>query len=320
MVALKMASCLRKIDELAIRELASYSYSEASMVKVFVYALIKGIREFKTLHDHLVEKPEVQSWLGWSNVPHRTTLSRRFKALPAQLCALIAEIYQKFVIAKQIHEEVMSVDSSLLQAHGKVWHKKDREAGILPRCGNIDTEAHGGMDGCAEWTFGYRVHCLVNADADLALPKDVAVYAANIKDGAVFTDTLAASLGSDTNVVLADGSYDEQPCYDVCDNKHISLIAPLEVKPNTPPERVERATLFNDPEVRELFSLRKVSVEPFQGHLKSLFDLEQLPLKGLKNVRALVTLAVFVYIFLAWLNHQLNRPILHLKQTLLTLP
>jgi hypothetical protein len=319
MVALKMESCLSEIDELAIKELSRYSYSEGSMVTVFVYALIKGIPEFKTLHDHLEGKPEVQSWLGWSKGPHRTTLSRRFKALPEQLCSLVAEVYQKFVTAKQIQEEVMSVDSSLMQAHGNIWHKKDREANVLPKCGNIDTEAHWGVNGCGEWTFGYRFHCLVNADADLALPKDVAVYAANIKDGTVFTDTLAASLSSDTNVVLADGSYDEQPCYDLCDAKQISLIAPLEVKPNTPPERIERAELFNDPETREVFTLRKVSVEPFQGHLKSLFDLEQLPVKGLNNVRALVTLAVFVYNFLAWLNLLLNRPILHLKQTLLAL-
>lgn len=319
MVALTMKDCLDKIDELAVSELASYTYSEGSMVKVFVYGLTKGIREFKTLHDHLGEKAEVQSWLGWKSIPHRTTLSRRFKALPERVNALITEVYQKFISSKHIQEEAMSVDSSLMQAQGNVWHKKDREAGVLPTCGNIDTDAHWGVSGCGEWTFGYRVHCLVNADADLALPKDVAVYAANIKDGAVFIEELAASLSSETNVVLADSSYDEQPCYDVCDAKQISLITPLEVKPHTPPERIERADLFNDPEVRALFALRKVSVEPFQGHLKSLFDLEHLPMKGLKNVRALVTLAVFVYNLLAWLNHLLDRPILHLKQTLLAL-
>jgi hypothetical protein len=319
MVALRMQECLEQIDRLAIQELASYNYSEGSMVKVFVYGLIKGIHEFKTLHDHLEGKPEVQNWLGWSTVPHRTTLSQRFKALPEQLRALIAELYQKFVTGAEIQEEVMSVDSSLMQAQGNVWHKKDREAGILPPCGNIDTEAHWGMNGCGEWTFGYRVHCLVNADAELALPKGVAVYAANIKDAKVFTEELSPSLSAETNVVLADGSYDEQPCYEVCDKKEISLIAPLEVKANTPPERSERAALFNDPEVRELFTLRKVSVEPFQGHLKTLFDLEQLPVKGLKNVRALVSLAVFAYNLLAWLNLLLNRPILHLRQTLLAL-
>jgi hypothetical protein len=319
MLTLKLEDCLKKIDELSIHELRSYSYSEVSMVKVFVYGLIKGIYEYKTLHDHLEGKPEVQSWLGWQKVPHRTTLGRRFKAMPTQLGVLIGEVYQKFVSTEKIQEEVMSVDSSLMQAQGNVWHKKDRELGVLPTCGNIDTEAHWGVNGCGEWTFGYRIHCLVNADAELVLPKQVAVHAANLQDGSVFANELAPLLSENTDVVLADAGYDQQSCYTVCDNKEISLIAPLEVKPNTPPERIERATLFNDPEVRELFALRKVSVEPFQGHLKTLFALEQLPVKGLKNVRSLVTLAAFVYNFLAWLNLLLNRPILHLKQTLLAL-
>jgi hypothetical protein len=340
MVALKMQDCLGKIDELAIKELGSYSYSERSMVKVFVYGLIKGIYEFKTLHDHLHEKAEVPEWLGWKDIPHRgtksldtlnsclllgfstsnrTTLSRRFKNLPEPIRSLIGEIYAVFVRNEQVIEDAMSIDSSLMQAQGNIWHKKDMVAGVLPTCGNIDTEAHWGVNGCGEWTFGYRFHCLVNADAELALPKDVAVHAANIKDGGVFNNHLADSLSSETRVIFADGSYDEQACYDLCDQKQISLITPLEVKPNTPPERIERATLFNDPEVRELFALRKVSVEPFQGHLKTLFDLEQLPVKGLKNVRSLVTLAVFVYNLLAWLNQLLNRPILQLKQTLLAL-
>lgn len=120
MVALKLQDCLKKIDELAIEELARYSYRELNMVKVFVYGLIKGIYEFKTLHDHLEGKAEVQSWLGWQRVPHRTTLSRRFKALPKQLCALIAEVYREFVNSNHIQEEVMSVDSSLMQAQGNV--------------------------------------------------------------------------------------------------------------------------------------------------------------------------------------------------------
>ena len=40
MVALTREDCLTKIDELAIKELASYSYSEGSRVKVFAYRLI----------------------------------------------------------------------------------------------------------------------------------------------------------------------------------------------------------------------------------------------------------------------------------------
>jgi hypothetical protein len=116
MVALKMQDCLGKIDELTMKELRRYSYSERSMVKVFVYGLIKGIYEFKTLYDHLHEKAEVPEWLGWETIPHRTTLSRRFKNLPEQVRSLISEIYAVFVRNEQVIEDAMSIDSSLMQA------------------------------------------------------------------------------------------------------------------------------------------------------------------------------------------------------------
>jgi hypothetical protein len=44
----------------------------------------------------------------------------------------------------------MSVDSSLMHAHGNVWHSKQRKAGELPSCGNIDSDAHWGVSGAGE--------------------------------------------------------------------------------------------------------------------------------------------------------------------------
>ncbi|MEZ4631253.1 MAG: hypothetical protein R2880_11175 [Deinococcales bacterium] len=40
----------------------------------------------------------------------------------------------------------------------------------------------------------------------------------------------------------------------VCDQKDVSLIAPIKVKKSTSQERRERAELYHDPEVRELLS------------------------------------------------------------------
>ena len=100
------------------------------------------------------------------------------------------------------------------------------------------------------------------------------------------------------------------------DARGISLIAPITVKKGTPPERRERAALYHDPEVREAFCTRRTTVEPFQGHLKELFALEYLPVKGLLNVRALVTVAVVAYMLLALLNHRLGRDVLRLRSTL----
>ena len=80
-----------------------------------------------------------------------------------------------------------------------------------------------------------------------------------------------------------------------------------EVGKNTPKKRLARAALFATPDVREVFALRKTSVEPFQGQIKDLFGLERLPMKGLLNVRALCNLAVVTYCLLVLFNVGLGR-------------
>ena len=320
MITPDLKSYLSLVDELDLpKTLDRYSYGESSLIKLFLYALVKGISGFKTLHDHLLERPEVLALVGLDQLPHRTTLSRRFKRIPKGLQQAMTTLHEHFIETGIGEASVMSADSSLMHAEGNVWHSKDRKARRLPSCGNIDQEAHWGISGQGEWVFGYRLHCLVNADATAPLPRNICVYPANVKDAQVFSRELSASLSEDTNLVLADGGYDEQPCYDACDERGISLIAPLQVKTNTPEDRCERARLYNDPEVREVFALRKATVEPFQGRLKALFKLEHLLVKGLANVRALVTLAALAYLLLAYFNLRLGRDLLCLKQTMLAL-
>jgi hypothetical protein len=320
MIALNLESYLGLVDEVEMPEDArSYLYSERSMVKLFLYALIKGMIGFKTIHQHLQEKPSVLHLVGFTKLPHRTTLSRRFKAMPTSLRQMLGKLHEKFVEAAVIQLLVMSTDSSLMHAHGNIWHAKDMKAGKLPTCGNIDREAHWDISGAGGWVFGYRLHCLVNAEIGIPLPRDIGVHPANVKDGKVFVEESSTSLHETTEVVLGDGGYDEQACYEVCDAKGISLITPIQVKKNTPLDRRERAALYNDPEVREVFALRKATVEPFQGHLKDLFGLEYLPLKGLANVRALVTCAALAYLLLVYLNYRLGRNLLCLKATLLAI-
>lgn len=214
----------------------------------------------------------------------------------------------------------MSVDSSLMHAHGNVWHSKQLKAGEIPSCGNIDTEAHWGVSGAGEWVFGYRLHSLMSCGPyGLELPYHATVEPANVKDAEVFKTVFVPSLPEGTEIILADTGYDDESCYKLTDAKEISLLAPIKVKKHTPPERRERAELFYSSEAREVYYLRKTTIEPYQGQLKDLFKLEHLPVKGLRNVRALAMLATLAYLFLVRLNPCLNRPPTQLKATLYAL-
>lgn len=319
-VTLDLESLLSLVDELTLpKDSGNCDYATRSMLKLYLYMLIKRIKGFKTLAKQLQLKRDLLAHFGLKGSPHRTTLSRRFKQLPDVLREQIRSLHAAFEAEGVTLVDAMSVDSSLMHAAGNVWHKKQRDKGELPSCGNIDQEAHWGKSGCGQWVYGYRVHCLVSGCSQAALPCDVEVASANIKDAAVFKDQLARSMPDQTQVLFGDGSFDDQSCYDLCDTKEISLITPIKAKPYTPPDRLERVKLYNDPEVREAFCLRKTTVEPFQGQLKVLFGLEYLCMKGIRNVRALVILATLAYLLLARLNHRLGLDILKLQDTLIAI-
>lgn len=321
MLTLSMRSFVAQVDRLdVVVESYPYLYDERSMVKLFLYSLIRGITSFKSLRRHLQERPEVLKLVGLATVPHRTTLSRRFKRLSTSLSSLLGQLHQRFVLREHTDPTVMSFDSTLMQANGNLWHAKDMKAGKLPRCGNIDTEAHWGVSGAGEWIFGYRLHCAVSCcPSGHVLPHNISVHAANRKDARVFKEELATSLPQETLLALGDSGYDDKDCYALCDKQEVSLLAPVKVKKNTPPERQQRAILFHSTEAKEVYALRKTTVEPFQGQLKNLFGLEYLPLKGLLNVRTLATLAAVAYALLVMLNLRLQRPATQLKATMLAL-
>lgn len=319
-VALEIKSFLNFVDELDIDcDSDKHIYSTKSLLKLYLYMLIKQISGFKTMAKQLTLKSELLTLFGLPGCPHRTTLSDRFKALPLLLREQIRDLHNQFVKDDVTLADALSADSSLMHAKGNVWHKKQRDKGELPKCGNVDTDAHWGVSGCGDWVYGYRVHCLVSSPSEAALPFDVEVEPANIKDYQVFKEKLALNIPQETQVLFADSGFDDEACYQICDKKNISLITPIKAKKNTPQHRLDRLALYNDPEVREVFSLRKTTVEPFQGQLKYLFSLEQLCVKGIKNVRPLVLIAALAYLLLAKLNLALGLDILKLQDTLLAI-
>lgn len=316
-ITLDMESWLGLVDELEIAEKDSYEYKNKAMLKLYLYMLVKNITNFKTMVNHLKRKPSVLGLVGFEKCPHRTTLSTRFKVMPEDIRKQLRALHSSFVEEEESLVELMSTDSSLMEAAGNKWHKKDREKGVIPSCGNIDTDAHWGKSGCGKWTFGYRVHCVVSCQS--TLPYDVQVEPAHVKDAYVFKRDFVQHFPKETLVVLGDSGYDDEKCYQLCDAQEISLITPIKAKKSTPPERLERVDLYNDHDVREIFIHRKTSVEPFQGHLKTLFGLEKLCMKGIENVRALVSLATFAYLLLAKFNSYLELDILKLQDTLLAI-
>ena len=122
--------------------------------------------------------------LGLATVPHRTTLSRRYKALYPILqdfvafLAQYAEDLDPAFDSRELYE-----DKSLFKAQGPVWHQSDRQAGrIPPGLHHLDTEATWSKSAYHGWVYGYGVHL---SDNRAGFPTLVQVETASVSESPV---------------------------------------------------------------------------------------------------------------------------------------
>ena len=141
-------------------------YSEKLFMKALVIMILRRLHRvgelLAVLEEPTPEMKMVRQLLSeQGRFPTRRTFQRRLKALPERLPEQIGCLGRYLVEVLKPWESrgrAVALDSTTLQAKGGVWHKKDKEAGIVPHS-SIDTEAgwtksgwHGGfMDGSCTW-------------------------------------------------------------------------------------------------------------------------------------------------------------------------
>jgi len=87
----------------------------------------------------------------------RRSWERRLKSIPKTLPAQIGCLEPLVLLQPWAASGAMAIDSTVLRAHSGVWHRKDREAGEVPRTA-IDTAAHWTRAGWHGWVYGWRLH------------------------------------------------------------------------------------------------------------------------------------------------------------------
>src|SRR5262249_40693717 len=134
--------------------------------RLFLKALvIMMVRRLHKVHEFLAvlaePTPEMHRLRGLltdlqGRFPSRRTWERRLAAIPDTLPAQIGCLGRHLVALIQPWTDcarAAAIDSTVLRALGGVWHKKDREAGVVPHT-SIDTEAHWTKAGWQGWVLG----------------------------------------------------------------------------------------------------------------------------------------------------------------------
>jgi hypothetical protein len=220
--------------------------------------------------------------------PSRRTFQRRLKALPERLPEQIGCLGRHLVeVLKpwQSRGRAVALDSTILQAKGGVWHKKDKKAGKVPHT-SIDTEADWTKSGWHGWVYGWKLHLAI-AVCEVWIPLAARLTPANTADNEV-APHLIEQLPDEARFVLGDIHYNAPNVREACQSTERFLVAS---------KRGAYPHTDDGVEVRRIFhKLRSMANENFNEHFKAIFEVhEQVPTKGLINTQRFALGAVFVY-------------------------
>jgi hypothetical protein len=271
-----------------------FTYTEEMFIIFFMLMQFRQIYAFKAQWRWLTKHPEILEMLGWAKVPHRTTISRRYKAL--------YDVVQEFVLFigqyapdldEQFSQTHLVEDKSLFKALGPVWHQSDRKAGRIPeKLRKLDTDATWSKSAYHGWVYGYAIHMTCT---EHAFPTLIQVETAAVAESVVLDqkeDVILAQLRPQT--LAADDAYTKATRIRRWAQRGVALLTPAL---KWMKGRFARAyhRFLKRPDIVGHLVKRRTSVEP-------LFDLiakvigttakqKQLPVQRIDNVRSCLALA-----------------------------
>ena len=80
--------------------------------------------------------------------------------------------------------------------------------------------------------------------------------------------------------MIGDCGYDDQKLYDLSINRGFELICPVQRYEHTTPDRLELIQFYESELGQAIYSWRSKSIEPLIEHLKSVFRIDPLPVRG----------------------------------------
>ena len=269
-------------------------YADRLIVKALVIMIIRRLYSAYSLLAFLDQDTDLTQALRaeltdtQGRFPSRRTWERRLQALPDTLPGLVGCLGRYLVDLIQPWAQTgraAALDSTPLRAKGGVWHKKHREAGVVPHS-TIDTQAHWSKSGYHGWWYGWKLH-LACTVAAIWIPLAAELTPANVADNEV-APLLLRQLPFEVRYVLGDTHYNDPDLRTACVLSNRLLVASRRGKY---PHRGVGV------DVRRIFHhLRSKAIEPFNGLFKNVFEWGgQVPVKGLHRTQLIVLGAIVVY-------------------------
>lgn len=273
-----------------------YTYQNQSMIVFFMWMQFKKIYKFQAQWQWLTQHPESLSMLRWEAVPHRTTVSRRYKALYEVVQSFSAFLGQNSeALGTEMSTKHLNEDQSLFKAEGSVWHQSDRLQGHIPeKLRNLDRDATWKKSAYHGWVYGYGIH-LTTTQAGFPVLMEVETASFSEKEAIERKEeTILKQIKPDT--LCGDDAYTKAMRIRNWAKQSVILVTPALRWRNGKYAKAYRQFIKTQIDIVEILKKRKTAIEPIFDLIAQLLGTsgkqKQIFRQGSKNVRTHLGLGV----------------------------
>ena len=179
----------------------------------------------------------------------------------------------------------VSVDKMMNESLGPVWHRSQKSRGIIPKgLRGVDKEANWGVSASDGWVYGHgSLSIVVNSKkhAFLGLFRYMPNNGNEAK--AMYEETMKIA---EIKTVSMDGKADNIDLfYDMKRNEKTLITTPRRNRKRSSERRSAMIDFLESPKIRAKYKERGIYVEPMQGIVKDIFDLDKCWMRGAENNR-----------------------------------
>ena len=154
---------------------------------------------------------------------------------------------------------------------------------------------------------------MISSTGSIIVPLRADFTTANVHDNLMYAPMMISPgcICKDTCYMIGDSGYDDHKFYDFSTNRGFELVCPVQRYEHTPIiNRLQSIEFYESDLGQEIYSRRSKSIEPLIEHLKHVFRIDPLPVRGYHMAAGLVLLSVLVYQILVYHNVKtgLRRP------------
>lgn len=278
---------------------------------VMVYYRLTSLRSLERfLHQHSA----VAHACGLTHqIPSYRTFSRRFRTLDTPALHAAQALIRRLVHRRWIRVAILATDASLLTAKGRPPNGKVADG----RTGDRDAAwGYRATDG--GWLWGYKLHTLSTVRPCPA-PVAWSLTPANVNEGRWLPVVLRQRprWRAGRPWCLGDAEYDSRRNVRACQRHRLRLVTPLKgnrwPRARMWPDRRRRLQTFRWWMRHKRYTRLRADIERLFSHLKAVFLLDPLPVKGRHGVRTYVNLVMVAYLAGVAYNGSVHRGLRAIK-------